>query len=164
MGLSLRPSLKSRTKVIFCSFHTRSKACVFVCPRFSSPICHFDCTVKPVHQFSRRVNSPLSIFLLLQVFLVRDLPLLARLTLVLAVFSLLCDLSSLAPVFVFLSLSLTFSELFSVCSLTSSTHSELNFLQDIERYYFHMRKIVHRPDHVQVWKFPIQENSCFKSS
>ena len=33
------------------------KAHVFVCPRFFSPLCHFDWTVKLVNQFSHWVNN-----------------------------------------------------------------------------------------------------------
>ena len=34
-----------------------SKACVFVCPRVFSPLCHFDWAVEPVSQFSHQVNK-----------------------------------------------------------------------------------------------------------
>ena len=64
LSLFLLLLLKSRTnkKIIFCSFHTGSKARVFFCPRFFSPLCDFDWTVKPVNQFSRRYSSMFSIF------------------------------------------------------------------------------------------------------
>ena len=55
-----------QTKTIFCSFHTGSKACVFVCPRFFHHYVIFDWIVKCVSQFSHQVNSLESVYMKLR--------------------------------------------------------------------------------------------------